>query len=279
MFDTLIHRFLRIPYTLHVDYVHRPKNPRATVLFLHGIGNSGAAWSEVIKAMPDDIQVITIDLLGFGNSPKPKWPVYNAKAQARAALATLFKLRVHSRIILVGHSLGALVAVEMARRYPVLIRSMVLCSPPFYNVTDTSKHFLPSNDRTLRRMYNLAKDKPDQFLQITAFAMKYNLINESFNVTTENIDSYMATLESMIINQTSYTDAFSIKIPTTILKGTLDPLVISKNIRAITKANKLVTAQRVIASHEIRGLFVPAVVKAIKQQLINDKQSDITKLR
>lgn len=271
MLDTLIHRWLRVPYTLHVDYVRSPKKASATVLFLHGIGSTGAAWDDVIKEMPGDIQIITIDLLGFGKSPRPKWPVYSAKTQARAVLATLFKMRVRRRLIVVGHSLGALVAVEMARRYPLLIKSMVLCSPPFYDVTDTTKRFLPSNDQTLRRIYRLAMNKPDQFLQMSAVAMKYNLINKSFNVTSENIDSYMNTLESMVINQTSYVDALHLNVPTLILRGTLDPLVVGKNIRSITKSNPLVSSRTVVASHEVKGLFVSATVKAVKQQLHQQK--------
>jgi cis-3-alkyl-4-acyloxetan-2-one decarboxylase len=272
MFDTIFHRLLRIPYTLNVRYIQKPKKSKATLLFIHGIGNSGDAWQEIIHKMPQDIEIISIDLLGFGESPKPSWSVYNAKAQANAVLATLLKIRTSRRkLIVVGHSLGALVAVEMAKRYPLLIRSLILCSPPFYNAAASKSRLLPSSEKTLRRLYTLALKNPEQFLQLSAFAMKYNLINRSFNVTSDNIESYMAALESMIINQSSFRDAFSLKVPTTIIRGTLDPFIVAKNIRAITTANPNVISKKIIAGHEIRGRYINPVVTNILNELNTPK--------
>src|SRR5438094_99045 len=129
MMSAIIHRWLRLPYTLHVRYNKKPKKPHATVLFIHGLGNTGDAWKEVIDKLPDDIRVISIDLLGFGQSPRPNWAVYNAKTQARSVLATFLKLRLRTPVYVVGHSLGALVGIEVAKRYPLLVKGLVLCSP------------------------------------------------------------------------------------------------------------------------------------------------------
>lgn len=266
MFDTIIHRWLRVPYTLNVRHNQRPTKPRATILFIHGIGNSGDAWLDVIARLPDDIRIITIDLLGFGDSPRPKWAIYNAKTQARSLLATLFKLKVRGKIIVVGHSLGSLVAVEVARRYPLLVRSLILCSPPFYQF-DEAKTLLPRSDDVLGNLYSSVKDHPEQFLKLSAFAMKYNIINDSFNVTAENVDSYMAALEAMIINQTSLDDIKKLKMPIKILKGTLDPFVIGKNLRQIAKNKPNIQLKTVVASHEVKGLFISAVVRSIKETI------------
>lgn len=266
MIDTVIHRWLRVPYTLNVRHSQRPKKPRATVLFIHGIGNSGEAWQEVIARLPADVRIITIDLLGFGDSPRPAWAVYDAKTQARSLLATIFKLGLGGKLIVVGHSLGALVAVEMAKRYPLLIRSLILCSPPFYSV-DESRTILPRSDKVLRNLYTSVRDYPEQFVKLAAFAMKYNLVNKSFNVTEENVDTYMAALNAMIINQTSLDDVQKLRVPITILKGTVDPFVISKNLRLVAKNKPNVALKTIVAGHEIRGLFVPAVVKSIETSL------------
>ena len=276
MFDKFIHKWLRVPYTLNVRHNQRPKKSRATVLFIHGIGNSGEAWSAVIQQLPKDIRVITIDLLGFGNSPRPTWAMYDARTQATSVLATLFKLRLRGPVIVVGHSLGALVAVEMAKRYPLLIRSLILCSPPFYNIDET-RTLLPRSDKMLRRLYASVRDYPEQFVKLSAFAMKYNLINNSFNVTEDNVDSYMAALNAMIINQTSLYDVQKLRMPITILKGTVDPFVIGKNLRLIAKNKPNVQLKTIVAGHEIRGLFVSAVVKSIESSLPPVKIRGITK--
>lgn len=266
MVDRLIHRWLKLPYTLNIRYLKQPKKPRATILFIHGIGNTGEAWNGVIQGLPEDIRVVTIDLLGFGDSPSPKWAVYDAKTQARSVLATYLKLRIMSPVIIVGHSLGALVAIEVAKRYPLLVKSLILCSPPLYDVATVPQRFRFKSDGLLRRIYQSVERRPEDFVKLSAIAMKYNLINKSFNVTDDNVDAYMATLESMIINQTSFEDAHNLRIPTLIIRGRLDPFVVARNINKLMKANDNINTTTILAAHEVRGAFIGAVIKAINSQ-------------
>lgn len=276
MFDVITHRWLRIPYTLTVRYIQRPRHhPRATIVFIHGIGNTGDAWREVIAKMPKDIRIIAIDLLGFGDSAKPDWATYSAKTQARSVVATYLSLGLASPAIIVGHSLGSLVAIEIAKRYPLLVRSLVLCSPPLYDTAEVKKRFDVRPDSLLRQLYSSAYERPDEFVKLSSVAMKYNLINKSFNVTSDNVASYMATLQTMIINQTSLHDAQAIKVPTTIIHGTLDPVVITKNLKLVVRTNPHVALTSVLAGHEVRGLFVGAVVRAVQQHLPPKKKRDI----
>lgn len=240
-----------------------------TILFIHGIGNTGDAWEDVIEKLPKDIRVVSIDLLGFGNSPSPSWALYNAKTQARSVLTTYLKLRIATPVIIVGHSMGALVAIEVAKRYPLLVRSMVLCSPPLYDAAtianDTRKRI--KSDRVLKRLFKSVQKHPEEFVKISAIAMKYNLVNKSFNVSQDNINSYMAALESMIINQTSLDDAREISVPTTIIKGTLDPFVVGSNLKRLAKENKNIHLKSIVAGHEIKGRYVKPVISVIKEHL------------
>ncbi len=268
MFDQLIHRWLRVPYTLHVHYVRKPKRARATVLFIHGIGNSGKAWEKVIAQLPKDVAIVAVDLLGFGESPKPDWAFYNAKTQAKSILATCLSQGIVGPLIVVGHSLGSLVAIEMAKRYPIIIKSLVLCSPPLYQQARNVKFSLRSDD-ILRQLYGAIVQNPKDLLGWSSVAMKYNLINDSFNVTDKNIASYIDTLQTMIINQTSLEDAKKVKAPMTIIQGVLDPLVVAKNIKQLVKARDNVRHISVLAGHEVRGaVFTKAVVGAIESDVV-----------
>lgn len=266
MLDTALHRWLRIPYTLHVGTRRRAKKPVATVVLIHGIGSSSAMWDDVVAGLPENVEVLTIDLLGFGKSSRPAWAIYNAKTQARSVIATLLKVAPRGRIILVGHSLGALVAVEVAKRYPLLVRSLVLCSPPFYQ-TDLEEQRLPNRDQLLRRLYVQAQRYPEQIVAISALALKYGLVNKAFDVTSDNVDTYIAALEANIINQTSLEDAKTLRQPTTIIHGMLDPVVIRKNLKAVAKANSNVTFKQIVAGHEITGLYTKAVIDATTEML------------
>lgn len=267
--DKLLHQWLSVPYTLHAEIRSQPTSKHApTVLFIHGIGNTGAAWDDVIAQLPVDMRLITIDLLGFGQSRRPAWALYNASTQARSIMATFLKLRLRSPVIIVGHSLGALVAVEIAKKYPLLVRSLILCSPPFYKVDDAKRKLLPSSDRMLREMFTIAKNHPERFMRLSQFAVRLGLVNKSFSLTPDNAPIYMNALEAAIINQTSLRDAKRLSVPIHILYGRLDPVVIVKNLRDLANVSKSITLTGVLAGHEVKGsVFVKATTKAIEQAI------------
>lgn len=264
--DTRLHRFLRIPYSLNTVVFQNPKKPRATYVFIHGIGNTLHAWDEVVHKMPHDVRLIGVDLLGFGDSPKPTWAIYNAKTQARSVALTLLSMRMVQQPILVGHSLGALVAVEVAKRYPLLVKELVLCSPPFYRPQVEGKKGIRSTDDILRQVYRYAKNHSDRLQKFSTRIVKLGLANRALNITTDNVVSYMAALESSIINQTSLSDVAELKIPITILYGALDPVVIGKHIVKLAKEHENVTAKRLLVGHEVLGSYVTSLVKVLKAE-------------
>lgn len=261
--DTLLHRWLAIPYALHANVRPATSKKAPTILFLHGIGNTGDAWNDVIKQLPPDLHLITIDLLGFGNSQRPSWVRYSAKTQARSVMATFFKLRITGRVIIVGHSLGSLVAVEIAKRYPILVKSLILCSPPFYRVDATK---FPNSDSALRTIYKFAKAHPEHVLKLAALSIKYGLVNKSFSLAEDGIEPYLDALESTIINQTSLKDAEALDTPMTIIRGRFDPVIVAGNLRRLERHNKYATLKSINAGHEIIApVFIRTVVGSIME--------------
>jgi len=262
--DTVLHRWLKIPYTLHVTEFLSPKRPKATFILIHGIGNSAKAWEEVIPLLPKNIRVIGIDLLGFGKSPKPIWAKYNAKTQARSVGATLLKLRLFQQPTIVGHSLGGLVAVEVAKRYPLLIKQLVLCSPPFYKPTEEKRRLL-QRDEILKDLYRRMQKYPQTLESLSPLVVKLKLAASAFDVNATNSGAYVEALESSIINQTSLADAAKLKLPISVLYGTLDPVVIGANIRSLEKRNENVEVKKITTGHEIKGRYVKFIAKEINQ--------------
>jgi alpha-beta hydrolase superfamily lysophospholipase len=104
-------------------------------------------------------------------------------------------------------------------------------------------------------------------VKISVLAAKYKLVSKTLDLNKDNVDSYMAALEATIVNQTSLRDAKKLKLPIHILRGTLEPVVVNRNLKELAKVNKHVTLKNVVASHEVYGLFVPAVVKAIRETI------------
>lgn len=266
--STWLHRTLHIPYLLNIKVFQAPKRPLATFVFIHGIGNSLEAWDEVIKGLPKNVRIIGIDLLGFGDSPKPHWATYDAKNQARSVAMTLMSLRLTQRPILVGHSLGALVAVEIAQGYALVIHSLVLCSPPFYK-PEAPRGLLLSQDDALRRLYRLALKHPEELQKAAPLAVKWGLANKAFRITAETTTAYMSALEASIINQTTLTTLKNLSLPITIFYGTFDPVVVSKNITELPKALPNIIVKRVVAGHEVQGSYARAVSKKLAEFVRN----------
>lgn len=254
----LVHRYLRVPYTLNTYEFKSPKKPKATYVLIHGIGNTLKSWDEVVAVMPKNVRIIGVDLLGFGESPRPNWAVYNARTQARSVAVTLFSMRLTQRPIIVGHSLGALVAVEIARRYPLLPRRLVLCSPPFYRPYEGEKR-IPSADDMLRKIYTIAKRHPEQLEYFSPLAVKLGLANKALNITSDNVSSYLAALESSIINQTALQDVAKLKHPINIFYGRFDPVVIRRHIVNVAKQHENITAVGLNAGHEVKSGYAQTI--------------------
>lgn len=267
MFDRIVHKYIKVPYTLHVHHITRVKRPVATYIFLHGLGNSGETWDDVILRLPANVRIISLDLLGFGKSPKPEWAKYNASTQARSVAATLLSLRIVGKATLIGHSLGALTAIEVSKKYPLLVNKLVLCSPPLYLPDEFPTRLPLRADKMLKSIYRSAIQRQTQFMTMANFATRYNLVNKSFKITKDNIHAYMTALEAMIINQTSYKDALQLSIPTHIIEGSLDPFVVHANLRRLTKQNPNISLQVVFSGHEVRGLLTKAVIRYLNHDL------------
>ncbi|KRB21876.1 flavin reductase [Mesorhizobium sp. Root695] len=101
----------------------------APVLLIHGVGMNAAIWQDQIASMEDRHDLIAIDMLGHGTSPLP--PENAALSDfAEQALRLLDHLGLAS-VSIVGHSMGALVALEIALRAPSRIRSIVCLNAVF----------------------------------------------------------------------------------------------------------------------------------------------------
>ncbi len=104
-----------------------PSNGR-TVVLLHGRNFPSSYWEPTIKALTEaGYRVVAPDQIGFGKSSKPTF-AYSFDAMARATIALLDSLHV-DRFDLVGHSMGGMLAVRLARAYGPRIDHLVLYSP------------------------------------------------------------------------------------------------------------------------------------------------------
>ncbi|MCA0144921.1 alpha/beta fold hydrolase [Blastococcus sp. LR1] len=86
------------------------------LLLLHGIGNNCQTWSKVIDRLAETHTVIAPDLLGHGNSDKPRGD-YSLAAYANGMRDLLSILDIEKATV-VGHSLGGGIALQFAYQFP-----------------------------------------------------------------------------------------------------------------------------------------------------------------
>lgn len=101
------------------------------LVLLHGLLGSERFWGAEYDQLATDHRVIAPDLLGFGRSPHPDHG-YTADDHADAVAATLDGLGITTPAIIVGHSLGALIALRLAARDPARVTAIVAFGPPLY---------------------------------------------------------------------------------------------------------------------------------------------------
>lgn len=99
-----------------------------TIVLLHGRNFSGFYWQPTIAALSNvGYRVIVPDQIGFGKSSKPDLS-YDLDLLARNTLELLDRLKIR-QVDVVGHSMGGMLAVRLARLYPQRIQRLVLETP------------------------------------------------------------------------------------------------------------------------------------------------------
>ncbi len=113
--------------SLHGDEVHYVKvGSGPVVVLIHGLLGSRRSWTQLVSLLAREFTVIAPDLLGHGDSAKPRGD-YSLGAHAGRLRDLLDALGVR-RATLVGHSLGGGVAMQFAWLFPERCERLVLIS-------------------------------------------------------------------------------------------------------------------------------------------------------
>ena len=135
---------------VRVYYQAQGESNPALVL-LHGFGASSSSWRQVGAHFSTRNRVLAFDRPGFGLTVRPMPPYeganpYNLDAAADQTLALLDYLAV-GKTVLVAHSAGAAVALEVAARHPERVDGVLLEAPAI----EAAGHSRPEFTRTLMR--------------------------------------------------------------------------------------------------------------------------------
>ena len=150
---------------LRMAYMDVPPTAKAngrTVVLLHGKNFFGAYWRETIRTLTGaGFRVVVPDQVGFGKSDKADIH-YSFHQLARNTKHLLDTLGV-ARAVVVGHSMGGMLATRFALLYPETVEKLVLENPigledyrvgvPFQSVDQAEAGELKSTEASIRKYH------------------------------------------------------------------------------------------------------------------------------
>lgn len=117
---------------------------RPTFLLLHGLAGSHRYFGAAFDGLARDARLVAPDLLGFGGSMEHGRAEYGPDVHADAVRATLEELEVEPPILVGAHSIGTLVALRLALRWPERVRGVVAFGPPLYRTSEQARAHVAS---------------------------------------------------------------------------------------------------------------------------------------
>lgn len=123
---------------IHIDgvrlhYVLHEEGRGAPVVLLHGnlLTQADFRASGLLERLAAQHTVLVFDRPGFGHSTRPRDRHWTPQAQAELLHRAIAALGLH-RPVLLGHSIGALVALALALEYPGSLAGLVLLGGYYY---------------------------------------------------------------------------------------------------------------------------------------------------
>ncbi len=138
-----------VPAQAPVDGVHYCVTGAGehTIVLLHGFSDNLTTWNRVVPPLAVNHRVIAIDLPGFGNSSRP-WTRPLLPGYVDIVRAVLDAEDVSGPVSLMGNSMGAVVSLLFAARYPSRADGIVLIDMPGL--------------RSVPRVWRMAMSKPSE---------------------------------------------------------------------------------------------------------------------
>lgn len=230
-------------YLLH----NEKKGDGPTVVLLPGMLGTTKFWSPLVSLLQTRFQTVSIDLLGFGRSKAPFSQPYTLKQHVQSIKKTIDNEKISPKII-VGHSMGALIALAFTANYPGKVEKLILVSPPVFETKEEAKEniirFSPLPGFLLYGP--LAQITCLSFClwlrPITRLFIPFFLCSLPKEVARDTLLhtwwSYKKTLQNVIEEQDVCSLLRQIKKPVTIVYGANDNRVVKENIQHLISCKK-----------------------------------------
>jgi len=236
-----------------------PQKTRPVIVALHGFLSSSRYWTRLERHLHKaGFTLIAVDLLGFGKAQKPKDSPYDYDAHIAHIQNALHQKGADRPFILMGHSMGALVAARYANLYPKNITRTILLHPPLYKNSSEAHRTL----RDTSRFYAFLLDS--RFRGLAWGTLR----NASFSIIARHTkQSREDSLQNIIEAAELFDDLATIRTPTLLVNGLKDRPVYRANLHQLQNLPNVQIVQAPVAHHS--PIFNPRLVTAMINRFTN----------
>lgn len=245
------------------------------IVLLHGLGTNHKSWTYVLKELDYTThRIIALDLLGFGNAPKPKDSTYSLDEHASAVIAALDSLGIEQATI-AGHSMGCTVAITIASNFPKRVKRLILLGAPLYTRMPRARlriwFWRPENAYAV--IFKALAQNPDITIAAAKSLKVIAPLVKGMEITAKTWPAFRASLRECIVQTQSYTDAVRIKIPTLLVYGRLDVFVLKRTLQRVRRKNRqYVRYMTMVGPHEITPLHGKKIADLVQGRESSAKQ-------
>lgn len=260
-----VERFEFVSQRQHVAMAYmdvRPAEPNGRVaVLLHGKNFCGATWEGTMRFLQEQgYRVIVPDQIGFCKSSKPEAYQYTFQQLANNTKTLLDTLEL-TRVTLIGHSTGGMLASRYALMFPESVEQLVMVNP--IGLEDWKAEGVPtlSVDQWYARELQVTDERIRNYERVTYYVNEWRPEYETWvqmlagmfrGPGKDTVAWHSALLYEMIFTQPVLYEFPHIRVPTLLLIGEKDNTAIGKDlvsdaVRA-RLGNYAVLARRAVSS-------------------------------
>ncbi|WP_316412348.1 alpha/beta fold hydrolase [Mesoterricola silvestris] len=232
------------------------------LVLIHGAGDHAGTWAKVAPALLRDHALLIPDLAGHGESAPGEGPIDTA-AIVEGLEAVLQDLGRGRRATLVGNSLGAWMALVLARRQPALVEKVVAVNGGPLAGSGAPVNLLPATREEARRTMAQLRDPssppiPDAVLD--------DMIRGAGTGSLARFAGTAATMGPWLLTEAQLAD---LQVPVRMVWGASDalmPLDYARRMGAALPDSRLFPVERCghVPQSEAPARFLEALAKALE---------------
>lgn len=237
------------------------KGSGCPVVFIHGFISTHRYWQDVLEQLDfDKVQAIRLDLLGFGASPRPRMAEYTVEQQVACIHETLKSIKLKKPYIVVGHSIGAIIALQFMHSHRNEVSDLILSSLPLLTeenlknqtVTLANKPWLLKNRWVVGlafRLMHAVSYIPKKLARIFVLNVPKHVADDT---TKHSPVAYRKILKNTVFAEKVLRNLETTPVKTTCLIGRDDAMIADiDTLRAVCETQKNITAIEVDSDHQI----------------------------